>query len=262
SVTQYHNREVDGLFDVFSNTILHVTAGFPTKVVYVVDYSYSGDVIVGRGDFSSLEDLKGHRISFEKVNSFSHLFVLKALDFYKLGESDVQFKVIPAHEVLSALDQGCIDAGHTWEPTTSQALAQGYKILTKAGDFPGIITDVLLFSAQTIKERPQEIQAVVNALLDAHAFLMTHREESIALMAEAEGISKAAMTRGVDGVAMLNLRGNIAAMSQGTAPTSLYVSGEFFLQFLLSRGQLLTVPTMDDLIEPQFIISLKHELTK
>lgn len=35
SVNQYKRGEVDGLFDVFSNTIMQVATGIPTKVVYI-----------------------------------------------------------------------------------------------------------------------------------------------------------------------------------------------------------------------------------
>ena len=257
SVTQYREGTVDGLFDAFSNTIMQVADGIPTKVVYISDYSQSGDVIIGRSEFTSLADLKGRKVSFEQINTFSHIYVLKALEEHGLDESMVFFDVVPPSDVLTALESGQIDAGHTWEPITSRALAKGYKILSQAGDIPGIITDILSFNAQVIEQRPQDIQAVVKSLLEAHAFVIAHKEESMTIMAEAEGMSKEEMSSGFDGVSHLNITNNINSMSRSKATFSLYGSGEFIIQYLLRRGQLRQIPNLDEMIDARFVKALQ-----
>ena len=257
SVAQYNRGELDGLFDVFTNTVVGLAEGIPTRVVYVVDYSQSGDVIVGRSEFASLADVKGRMVSFEEINSFSHIYVLKALANHGLDESTVRFKMVPAQEVLTALEQGRIDAGHTWQPTTSKALAKGYKILSTAGDIPGIITDVLAFSAKVIEQRPKDIQAVVKSMLEALAFVTAHKAEAVAIMAKAEGMSREEMASGLSGVFHLDLPGNIAAMTRSQSPTSLYGSGEFIVRFLLSRGQLNHTLDLDQVIDARFVKALQ-----
>lgn len=259
SVSQYKRGEVDGLLDAFSNTILQVVDGIPTKVVYISDYSQSGDVIVGRPEFTSLAGLKGRRVSFERINSFSHIYVLRALEAHGLDESTVFFEMVPPSDVLTALEAGQIDAGHTWEPITSRALAKGYQILSRAGDIPGIITDVISFSAQVIKKRPKEIQAVVKSLLEAYAFVVAHRKSSMRIMAEAEGMSPEEMASGFDSVFHLDVTDNIAAMTRSKKPSSLYGSGQFIIQYLLSRGQLQQIPDLDEMIDARFVKASKTE---
>jgi ABC-type nitrate/sulfonate/bicarbonate transport system substrate-binding protein len=56
----YKNREVDGTTEIFTDVISQAVEGIPFKVVYVIDYSNSGDAIVGRKDFTDLSHLKGH----------------------------------------------------------------------------------------------------------------------------------------------------------------------------------------------------------
>ncbi|HHT9138972.1 MAG TPA: ABC transporter substrate-binding protein, partial [Candidatus Wunengus sp. YC60] len=80
SIELYNGGEVDGIFNVFADMILVNSKGIPTKVVYVPSYSESGDVIIGKPEFNSLADLKGKTISFQGVNTFSNLFILKALE--------------------------------------------------------------------------------------------------------------------------------------------------------------------------------------
>ena len=166
SIELYKSGEVDGVFNVFADMILINSKGIPTKVVYVPSYSESGDVIIGKPEFNSIADLKGKTVSFQGVNTFSNLFVLKALEKAEIKESDVQFHDVPGMDVFNEMEAGKIDGGHTWEPITSQSLNKGYKILCKASDTPGIITDVLAFNAKVIEERPDDIQHIVKSLFD------------------------------------------------------------------------------------------------
>lgn len=251
-IKNYKDGNLDGLFDVFSNTIVQIASGFFVKVVYISDYSLSGDVIVGRKEFDSLADLKGRKVSFESLNSFSHIYVLKSLETHGLDESMVLFDIVPPLEVLSALESGRIDAGHTWEPITSRALAKGYKILSRAGDVPGIITDVLTFTSDIVKKRPNEVQAVVRALLEAVDYVTAHPDESMAIMAEAEGMTNEEMLSGWNGVFHLDRAANAAAMTLPGA-SSLHTTGDYIIKYLKSRGQLREIPRLDKTIDARFV---------
>lgn len=255
----YINGEVDGVFEVFSDTIFHNSEGIPTRVVCVLDYSDTGDVIIGKPEFNSLADLRGKKIAIEGVNSFSHLFVLTALENAGLRESDMQFKNVPAREVLTALEEGKIDAGHTWEPTKSQALEKGYKILGEAGDVPGIITDVLAFNAKIIKMRPDDIQRIVKSILEARDFVYTNRDEALEIMSRAEGMTREEIKQGIEGVHQPDLGENILAMQESKESTSIYVVGEMIADFYLNRGQLSSIPDFDEIIEPRFVNELAKE---
>ncbi len=255
----YINGEVDGIFEVYTDTIFHNSEGILTKLVYVSDHSDAGDVIIGKPEFNSLADLKGKKISVEGVNSFSHLFVLSVLGKNGLKEGDIFIENIPAHDVLTALEEGRIDAGHTWEPTKSAAIKKGYKILGKAGDIPGIITDDLAFNSKIIKERFDEIQAIVRSLAEASDYLKNNWDEGLQIMADAEGMGKEEMEEGVNGVHLQDLNGNIKAFTKSEETTSLYGSGKIIAEFYLGRGQMSSVPDFDEIIEARFINELINE---
>ena len=127
AVQLYRNGEVDGLFAVFPDIIMLNAEGIKTKVVYIADFSDTADVIIGKPELRALADLKGRKVSFEGINSFSHLFVLKALEEAGIREFEVQFANVAAMDVLDALEHGDIAAGHTWEPVTSKRKASRKK---------------------------------------------------------------------------------------------------------------------------------------
>ncbi len=255
----YNNKDVEGIFEVYTDTILSNSEGTLKKLVYIADYSDTGDVIIGKPEFNSLVDLVGKKIGIEGVNSFSHLFVLTSLEKAGLKETDTEFENIPAHDVLTALEEGRIDAGHTWEPTKSDALEKGYKILSKAGDNPGIITDVLAFNSNIIKERPDEIQAIVKSLIEARNFVYSNKEEALEIMSKAEGMSKEEIEGGINGVHHLDLKENIEAMKKSKKITSLYTSGKIIVEFYLNRGQLSSIPNLGEIIEHRFVDNIMQK---
>ena len=256
TIEDYNNGRVHGNLEVFADAILQDAEGIDTKVVYVPDYSETGDVIIGKPELNSLLDLKGRKVGIEGINGFSHLFVLTALEKAGLKEAQIQFEIVPAQEVLKALEEGRIDAGHTWEPTKSAAIKKGYKVLAEAQYVPGLITDVLVFNARVIKEKPGEIKAIVKSLLEARDFLYAHKEEAIKIMAKNMDMSEAEMQEGISGVYHPDLKENLRAMQKSDETSSLFGSGKKIADFYLNRGQLSRLPNLDKIIEPRFVEEL------
>ena len=259
SLVDYKNGDVDGVMGVFSDAIILHAEGYPSRVIYVTDYSQAGDVIIGRPEYATLADLKGHTVGFDGVGSFSHLFVTKALESQGVDETTVQFERVRAMDVLQALEAGRIDAGHTWQPVSSQALAKGYKILAQAGDFPGIITDTLFVDAKTATQRPAEVQAVIRALLEAKHYLADHPEESLAIMAKATDMSVDEMASGLREIRQTSLPDNRTAFTRSEDPYSLARISTFIVHFLLQRGELQRSPNLADLIDGRFIRAIQRE---
>ena len=247
---------VDAVFQVLTDTIIQ-NEEIRSKIVYVTDYSFTGDVVVG--NVNKLAELKGKTIGVEGINTFSHIFVIKVLEQAGIKEYDVKFAIINAHEVSDALEQGRIDAGHTWEPTKSDAIEKGYTVLATAGDIEGIITDLLVFRADVIEKRPEDVQAIVRSLVEAQEYRDANWVESMKLMADAVDISYLDMESGLLGTKSLDLEGNFEAMKKSDSLKSLYGSGDSIADFYLQRGQLLELPDFDEIIEPRFINRLHEE---
>ncbi|MBF0493490.1 MAG: ABC transporter substrate-binding protein [Deltaproteobacteria bacterium] len=259
STGHYVNGDVDGVFEVFTDAILQRASGNYGKVVYVVDRSTSGDVIIGRPEIKDLTELKLKKVGVEGVNTFSHLFVMTALEKAGLKETELRFDVVPAHDVLEALQSGKIAAGHTYEPTKSKALQAGYKILATAGDTPGIITDVLVLNDRILQERPEEVRAILKSLFEALNFETFHREEALSIMSKAVGMDKAEMASGLHGAKALDLIENKRAMRRDSGVESLASVGEVIANFYLERGQLSSLPDMDQVIDARFVEALENK---
>jgi len=252
----YLDGEVDGLNEVFPDTIYHGSTGMPTKAVYVEDYSLTGDVIIGKQ--GNLTDLRGKVIGVEGVNSYAHLFVLKSLERAGLYEKDVQFRNIPASEIVEALEKGEIDAGYTWGTELAEAMSKGYTCLAKAEDVRGIITDVVSFRADIVESRPGDIQKIVKSLAEAREYIVNQHEEALELLSQSQGISKEEIEEGFKSIYLLGLQDNVVAMEDHSDYTSLYGSGALISQFYIDRGQMSTAPNFSEIIEPKFIKTISE----
>jgi len=250
SQQRYIDNEVDGIFEVLPDTMFRNTEGIPSKVVYIMDYSESGDVIVG--SVNSVEELKGNTIGVEGLFTFSHIFGLKTIEAHGLTEGDVFFEIVLAQDVVKALDDGTIQAGHTWEPTKSEAIEKGYNVLANAGEFPYLVTDVLAFNVDIIEERPDDIQRIVESMFDAQEFQKTNPVESMRIMAEAMGMSEDVLSGGIDAIFMTDLDENILVMNPSYDPT-LKNAIEEIASFYMAKGQMSYIPDFTDIIEPKFV---------
>ncbi len=253
---RFARHEIDGWFDVLTEAVSGHAHGIPARVVWIVDYSDSADVLVGDSKIAKIEDLAGKRIGIEGINTFSHMFALELMAKHGVPEEQIQFEIVNPMDVSEALKEGQIDAGHTWEPVTTDALANGYKILGEAGEIPGLITDVLLMSPRVIESSPDQIQAVVAALAEAVEYWRAHPEESLEIMARHDKMSTEQLAADLSGLRILDLTDNLAAMDPTDSSNSVYAAIQRIIDFFSARGQLLTRPEADLLVEPRFIRSI------
>ncbi|CAN5756053.1 hypothetical protein BH23THE1_BH23THE1_12950 [soil metagenome] len=236
AISDYSNRGYDGMILVYTDSIILNAEGINTKVVYHLDTSTTGDVIVGNGN--NLSEAKGKKIGVEGVNTFSHLFVLKSLENVGLDEGDVEFVVIPAPNISDALKEGKIFAGHTYNPFISDLVKSGFNILSTAADIPGVITNVISFHSDIVEQSPQDIQNVIKSLIEAMEDYDKNKEQDIEIMSSKSGLSKELIIEGMTGAKLfdLDLNAQVSMNNESNELESLYNSGNSIGKFFAERG--------------------------
>ncbi len=249
----YAEGDADGIVELTQDTVVtNPGQDAPAKIVYVFDYSVSGDAIVGKAN--SIADLKGKRIGGSTGLGASRLFVLAVLEKNGMKESDVSIVETKEEDVLAALDAGIIDAGHVSGEVLSNALKRGYKTIATTADVQGLDAHVLAFKKDALGKKSVEIQALVNSLAEARAFVDANREEAIAITAKQLSLSKNEYKNRLDTLHGLTLEENINAFKKTTDYSSLYKSLTVLNDFYYEGNSPVVV---GDMIEPQFINSAK-----
>lgn len=246
----YEIGDVDGVLSVFADSLMMNVRGIPTQAVYAIDSSNDADMIVAKPEYQSLADLRGKVIAIDGINSFSHLFVIKALEKYKISEGQFRAINLPMSEVLPALESGKIDAGHVYTPESNAALAKGYKALITAHELPGIIIDVLTFRPQILNERAPEVNKVIQALFAAREWMMQNQPQALEILSKINGIAEKDLEIGFKGLEYPDREQNIKLLrSEG----DLFKSGEQIIDFYVQRGQISKKPNLDHIINGHFV---------
>lgn len=251
------NDSVDAAFGLQSDAMLLFARGAPLKIVYIADFSNGGDVVISQPSIKSVKDLRGKTISVDKLNSFNHIFIVKLLSMYGLNESDVKIVPFPASKVPELLSSGAIDAGQTWEPYQSQALAAGYQLLSSTADAPGIVTDVLMFKKSFLEERHEDVQKVLRALFKALKFRTENPVAAYAIMANATGVPAGSLKGTIMGNIFPDLEQNKKSFSKTDDPTSLFYSGKIISDFFMYKGVISSPINLEELHAQYIVQSLE-----
>ncbi|MBI4786432.1 MAG: ABC transporter substrate-binding protein [Chloroflexi bacterium] len=247
--TDYASGKVDGSEMVLGDLLLLLDKR-DSKAIMVTDSSEGGDQVFAINAIRTVADMKGKRIGVH-FGTYGELFVRKMLAANGLAPDDVTFVNINPEAVPAAFPTK-IDVGHSFEPFTSQAVAKGGHVVFTSAETPGLIPNVFAFSAQVVRERPDDIRAFVAAWFEAVDWMNAHSDQVPAVVAQVTGLKPEDIWMD-GGDRVFTLAESRAAMTRGADYRSLYYTGDEYVRFLTVTGSLSRAPDLEKLIDPSFL---------
>ena len=167
---------LDGACLTLDEVVTSVSEGIPLKVVAVLDVSHGADVVLGRGELTSLNQLAGKRIGVEG-NAVGAVMLDALLQHAGLRRDQVQLVSVLLDEHEAAFDRGEVDALVTMEPQASRLRKRGARQLFSSAQIPGRIVDVLAVHEDVLRRARHALQSLV----DSHfAMLARYRADPAA----------------------------------------------------------------------------------
>lgn len=258
SLEALRDGNVDAGMHTLDDSLRTVAAGKDMRIVLLTDYSYGGDGLVARAGIETLSDLRGKKIGVE-VGTVGHLSVLKVLEQAGVGIEEVTLISIPAWEIQQSMLNGQIDAGVTWEPyLTETADMIGGTILITSREYPETIITTMTVDAETVRTRQKDIQNVVAAYFDAVEYMKQNPQEAYAIMGKAEGVSAEEFAAHVQGIKYVDLKDN-AELFGANKDGRIFSVTEEISQFLLKNKIIHSLPDVQQLLEPAFVLNLSGQ---
>ena len=159
----------------------------PFRYLFAVDDSNGGDGIVANLDIESVAGLKGRKVAFTE-GSVSQFYLGVLLKEVGLSLGDVEAVNMTAGDAGAAFVAKRVDAAVTWEPWLTRGnQAEHGHILVDSSSSPGLITDVVLTTAERLEARPQDFQALYRAWVKAVEWQKANEAEADAIMAKGVG---------------------------------------------------------------------------
>jgi NitT/TauT family transport system substrate-binding protein len=253
SLSALATGQIDANSQTLNDTLASISGGAKQTIVLVNDNSTGNDQIIVRDGINTLADLKGRTVAVEE-STVDHYLLLLALQKAGLTEKDITLKPLLTADAAAAFASGQVDAVGAFAPFTSNALARpGSKVIASSADFPGAIPDHLVFTADFVRDHPDEVQKIVKTWFDTITWISANKDEAITIMAKKAGVSADEYKTYDGGTTIFNRDQNLAAFASGTAPTNLDYQAGQIADFLVATGLTPTKPTLDGLFEPKFV---------
>ena len=239
--------QIDGALIAVGDTI-NINRTAPMKVVAVYDNGGNDAVLVG-SDINSIQALKGKTIGLQ-IGSQYELTVVKMLQSVNMGIEDVTIVAINPEDALAALESGQVQAASTWEPYSSEALSNGYKIIYPQEQLY-LFPDLIVFDALVVKKRPEDVRAFLKAWFEAVDYRLKNQEETRAIAAKYLHLNIEEVQPD-NNLKILNLNENKKLFNLQEA-ISIYTITNITTDYLISIGALAQQIDTQTLIDPSYL---------
>ena len=178
------------------------------RIVLVCDFSNGADVLLAKPGFTSIQDLKGHRVGVE-TTAEGALMLARSLDSAGLSSADVQAVQVPLLEQEDAFLSGRVDAVITFEPHRTRLLNAGARPLFDSSQIPGEIVDVLLARRELVASDSRAVGALVSGWFGALKYLRENPSDAAGRMAPREGLTPRQFLDSLQGLTLLDREANL-----------------------------------------------------
>lgn len=249
--------QLDANSQTLNDTLTSVAAGSDQRIVLVNDNSTGNDQIIVDGTIRSVAGLKGKRVGIE-AGVVDHFLLGLGLRKEGLSLKDVEIVNMETGAAAAAFATGQMDAVGAFAPFTTQALKRpGSRPLFTSKDFPGAIPDHLVVSGAAIKERPQDVQKLVNAWFMTIDYIKANPQKAQEIMAKRAGVSVAEYQEYDAGTTIFTLQQNKDAFAAGKDMTHLdFAAGEIG-KFLLENKFIEKPLDLKNVFDPSYIQAYK-----
>jgi ABC-type nitrate/sulfonate/bicarbonate transport system substrate-binding protein len=150
----------------------------PSTLVAITILEQTAIIVPKDSALKSVRELKGKKVAFPGEGSQQYPLLLKALADAGLKESDITLFKTDGAQIPTLLQNKSVDAGITWDPHVSNALAAGHsKVLIKAEKIMPIMQGHYIGNGEYVHndflaKRPDIVQDLVTANVRAIDFIL------------------------------------------------------------------------------------------
>ncbi|GAB3732347.1 ABC transporter substrate-binding protein [Silanimonas algicola] len=206
-------------------------------VLLVADESAGGDQLMRAPGIG--RNTPKHPRFGTNLGGFGELFIRAWLQQEGIPPGDVLWTNVDASDVPTALAEGRIDFGHTWQPYADQAAAAGATPVFSSAETPGLILDVVLATRAGLERQPEAYRGFLSAWFEAERRWRADPAGGNGAAAAALGLDPALVS--LAGVKLYSLEDNRQAMTGGAdSPLASLIAR--YAAFFVERGSLSTPP--------------------
>ena len=150
----------------------------PSTLVAITILEQTAIIVPRDSPLKSVKELKGKKVAFPGEGSQQYPLLLKALADAGLKEADITLFKTDGAQIPTLVQNKSVDAGITWDPHVSNALAAGHsRVLVKAERIMPIMQGHYIGNGEYVHNdflarRPEVVQDLVTANVRAIDFIL------------------------------------------------------------------------------------------
>jgi NitT/TauT family transport system substrate-binding protein len=262
SISTLTAGQIDANSQTLGDTVSSVSGGADQVIVLVNDNSTGNDKVIVRNGINSVADLKGKKVAAEE-GTVDHFLLLQGLKKAGLSAQDIQFIPLETGKAASAFVGGQVDAVAVFAPFTTQALKRsGSKELFSSKDFPGAISDHLVFTRKFVDAHPDKVQALVNSWFATLDYMKANQNKSYDIMAKRAGVKADEYKEYAGGTQIFTVEENLKAFLPGNDMHSLQFAAQEMSKFLTEAGLAKATPDINKLFDDRFVKAYAAKVKK
>jgi NitT/TauT family transport system substrate-binding protein len=234
SMEAYAAGKLDAVCVTNGDALVTGATGKPSVCVLINDFSNGNDMIVAKGEYKTLKDLKGKTIALEE-GFVEHLLLLKGLELNGMAESDITIKNTPTNSTPQVFASGQVDGIAAWQPNSGQALklVPGSTSVFTSKDAPGLIYDGLFCDRDSVKSHRDEWLKVVKVWGRISKYMADENniDDALAILSERVGVKPAEYEPLLVGTKILTAAEALKAWEKADGLGSIYGSSKIVDDF-------------------------------
>jgi NitT/TauT family transport system substrate-binding protein len=255
SIAALNNGKIDANSQTLADTISSIATGKDLVVVLTNDNSTGNDKLIISEQIKSVKDLKGKKVAAEE-GTVDHFLLVQALKKVGMTMKDIIFVPLETSKAADAFVAGQVDAVAVFAPFTTKALKRpGSRELFSSKDFPGSISDHLVFTRKFVTAHPEKVQAMVDSWFMTLDFIKMgrNRDDADLIMSKRAGVSMAEYKDYLDGTKIFSVEDNLEAFKSGNDNTYLDRAAAETSKFLFENGLVKTQVDLSKLFDDRFV---------
>jgi NitT/TauT family transport system substrate-binding protein len=251
----FRNQAIDGMVISLDELFGLAVDGLSPKIILVADVSHGADVVVGRPEMRSMQELKGKRVAVES-GALGAYVLSRALALNKMQAADVEIVHLESNEQPNAFQKGQVDGAVTFDPYRTQLLKAGAVTLFDSTQIPGEILDLIAVRASALEQQPKAVHALLAGWFNATAYLKREPLDAARRMGVRQQASGEQFLQSLKGLHIPSREENLKMLG-GTNP-ELVVAGEKLMALMLEAKLLRAGVKIEELLAPGPLAQLRQ----
>jgi len=177
------------------------------RIIMVINYSSGSDVLLGKPEIKSVNELKGKKVGAE-ASALGLYVMLRFLEINGLSPKDIKHIPVDVGNQGQSYKKGLLDGVVTYEPYATELKKHGAAELCNSKAIPLEISDILISTPLIIEQKREQLEILCAGFFKAQNVYQKSPSDYTSFLASRENVTDKEFLDALNGIQILDLSDN------------------------------------------------------